>query len=174
MDTTSQSYGRIQPPLRKDGQGLKHIESLWCERSKEKCLPGHEVIKLLYSTLLGIFILLINAKLPTIVCILTFISRINDWLWWFRPWKLHLYWLFWYLSYLNFVLNLFEHLKKFYNLGARPQILMSTETSCLKAHVIKTPSNRFVLFFAQHPRKQFSVMSGQSHRFLGITSTFEE
>ena len=41
--------------------------------------PGPEVIKLFsYSTLLSTkFILLINVKMPTIVCILTFMSRIN-------------------------------------------------------------------------------------------------
>ena len=31
------------------------------------------------------FILLINVKMPTIVGILTFMSRINDWLWLFKP-----------------------------------------------------------------------------------------
>ena len=29
-------------------------------------------------------ILLTNVKMPTIVGILTFISRINEWLWWFK------------------------------------------------------------------------------------------
>ena len=44
--------------------------------------PGSEVIKLFsYSTQLSLkFILLINVKMPTIVGILTFMSRINDWL----------------------------------------------------------------------------------------------
>ena len=45
--------------------------------------PGSEVIKLFScSTQQSMkFILLINVKMPTIVGILTFISRINDWLW---------------------------------------------------------------------------------------------
>ena len=44
--------------------------------------PGPKVIKLCScSTQLSIkFILLINVKMPTFVGILTFISRINDWL----------------------------------------------------------------------------------------------
>ena len=46
--------------------------------------PGPEVIKLFScSAQLRLkFILLINVKMPTIVGILTFISRINYWLWW--------------------------------------------------------------------------------------------
>ena len=46
-------------------------------------IPGPEVIKKnSRSTQLSLkFILLINVKMPTIVGILTFISRINDWLW---------------------------------------------------------------------------------------------
>ena len=36
-------------------------------------MPGSQVIKL--------FILLINVKMPTIVSILTFISKIKEWLW---------------------------------------------------------------------------------------------
>ena len=45
-----------------------------------KYTPGPEVIKLFsFSTKLSMkFILLINVKMPTIVGILTFISRIND------------------------------------------------------------------------------------------------
>ena len=45
-------------------------------------IPGPEVIKLFScSTQLSLkFILLINVKMPTIVGILTFISRINGWL----------------------------------------------------------------------------------------------
>ena len=31
------------------------------------------------------FILLINVKMPTIVGITTFISRVNDWIWGFKP-----------------------------------------------------------------------------------------
>ena len=44
--------------------------------------PGAKVIKLFScSTQLSMkFILLINVKMPTIVGILTFMSRINDWL----------------------------------------------------------------------------------------------
>ena len=47
---------------------------------------GPEVVKLfLFSTQLrSKFILSINIRMPTI-CILTFISRINDWLLWFKP-----------------------------------------------------------------------------------------
>ena len=42
-------------------------------------IPGPEVIKLLKLNLLSMkFILLINVKMPLIVGILTFISRIND------------------------------------------------------------------------------------------------
>ena len=48
--------------------------------------PGPKVIKKSCSTQLSMkFILLINVKMPTIVVILTFISRINDWLSWFNP-----------------------------------------------------------------------------------------
>ena len=49
--------------------------------------PGPEVIKLFScSTQLRLkFILLINVKMPTIVGILTVISRINYWLYRFTP-----------------------------------------------------------------------------------------
>ena len=40
-------------------------------------IPGPEVIKLFYAQLSMKFILLINVKMPTIVGILTVISRIN-------------------------------------------------------------------------------------------------
>ena len=45
--------------------------------------PGPEVIKLFSCStqLRSKFILLINVEMPTIVGILTFISRINNWLW---------------------------------------------------------------------------------------------
>ena len=48
--------------------------------------PSHEVIKdYSFSTLPSMnFILLINVKMP-VVGILTFICRINVWLWWFKP-----------------------------------------------------------------------------------------
>ena len=48
---------------------------------------GAEVIKLFSCStqLRSKFILLINVKMPTIVGILTFISRINDWLLCFKP-----------------------------------------------------------------------------------------
>ena len=50
-------------------------------------VPGPEVIKLLSCStqLRSKFIRLINVKMPTLVGILTFISRINDWLLWFKP-----------------------------------------------------------------------------------------
>ena len=58
------------------------VENISCPISMKECLsdPGPEVIKLFScSTQLGIkFILLINVKMPTIVGILKFISRIND------------------------------------------------------------------------------------------------
>ena len=50
----------------------------------EAC-PGPEVIKLLSSSAQLKFILLINVKMPTIVGILTFISRINYRLWQSEP-----------------------------------------------------------------------------------------
>ena len=48
---------------------------------------GSKVIKLFScSTQLSLkFILLINVKMSTLVGILTFMSRINDWLWGFKP-----------------------------------------------------------------------------------------
>ena len=53
----------------------------------DKQTSGPEVTKLFSSsTQLRLkLILLINVKMPTTVGILTFISRINDWLWWFNP-----------------------------------------------------------------------------------------
>ena len=54
---------------------------------KQNVSTGPLVIKLFScSTQLSMeFILLINVKMSTIVGILTFISRINDWLWLFKP-----------------------------------------------------------------------------------------
>ena len=48
---------------------------------------GHVVLKQFsYSIRLNIiFILLINVKMPMIVGLLTFNSRINDWIWRFKP-----------------------------------------------------------------------------------------
>ena len=56
------------------------------------------------------FILLINVKMPTTVCILTFISRINDWLWWLKPESSID---FGYLSSWNFMLSWVEQEKMF-------------------------------------------------------------
>ena len=60
---------------------LKFHNLLWLY--SQICVgPGPEVIKLLSCStrLRSKFILLINVKMPTIVGILTFMSRINDWL----------------------------------------------------------------------------------------------
>ena len=47
---------------------------------------GHKTFFMLSSTQLSMeFILLINVKMPTIVGILKFVSRINDYLWLFKP-----------------------------------------------------------------------------------------
>ena len=63
------------PPLRLRYFAVGDLEVLSCVKSS----PGREVIKLLScSTQLSMkFILLTNVKMPTIVGILTFTSRIN-------------------------------------------------------------------------------------------------
>ena len=64
-------------------ENFRTIELL-CDKSNDGSYqPGSEVIKLFtFSTQLSIkFILLINVKMPKIVGILTFMSRINYWLW---------------------------------------------------------------------------------------------
>ena len=67
------------------------IRNLYCHTSVAVLvdleMPGPEVIKLFScSTQLRLtFILLINVKMPTIVGILTFISRINYRLWSSKP-----------------------------------------------------------------------------------------
>ena len=48
-------------------------------------ISGPEVLKLISTQQSMKFILLIYVKMPTIVGILTFISRIYDWLWRFKP-----------------------------------------------------------------------------------------
>ena len=83
-------------------------------------VPGPEVIKLFSCSvqLRSKFILLINVKMPTIVGILTFISRINDWLLWFKPEISIDFAHFRIYEQLKFHAQLSWERKKFYNLGA--------------------------------------------------------
>ena len=80
--------------------------------------PGSVVIKLFsFSTHLSMeFILLINVKMPTTVGILTFVSRINDWLSQFKSEIPYFLSNLMFMSSLNFMLSLVEHEKKFCNL----------------------------------------------------------
>ena len=81
--------------------------------------PGPcEVIKLfsISAQLSMKFILLINVKMPTIVGILTFISRINEALL-IKTWKFHWFWLFQNIWAFKFHAQLSWAWKKFYNLG---------------------------------------------------------
>ena len=75
-------------------------------------------------------ILLINVKMPAIVGILTFMSRINDWLCIFRPENFIDFGYFYIYEQLEFhallswaheksIMTLTASRKKFYNLGAR-------------------------------------------------------
>ena len=70
-----------------DKVGICQDHMLSLGSSVELQTPGHEVIKLFScSAQLRLqFILLINVKMPTIVGILTFISRINCSLWGSQP-----------------------------------------------------------------------------------------
>ena len=81
--------------------------------------PGPEVIKLFSCStqLRSKFILLINVKMPTIVGILTFISRINDWLLWPKPEFSIDFGYFSNYEQLKFHAQLSWDWKKFYNLG---------------------------------------------------------
>ena len=83
--------------------------------------PGPEVIKLFsYSTHLSTkFILLINVKMPTVVGILTFISRINTISEGFKAIKIVIYHHFTFYEHLKFYAQLSRAQKKVYNLGAR-------------------------------------------------------
>ena len=83
--------------------------------------PGPEVITLFSCStqLRSKFILLINVKMPTIVGILTFISRINDWLLWFKPEISIDFGYFSIHEQLTFHAQLSWERKKFYNIGAR-------------------------------------------------------
>ena len=83
--------------------------------------PGLKIIKLFsYSTQLSMkFILLINVKMPTIVAILTFISRINTASESFKASKNFIFSQFSIYEQLKFqAQSRVEHEKKFYNLGA--------------------------------------------------------
>ena len=87
---------------------------------------GPEVIKLFsYSTQLSTkFILLINVKMPTISCILTFISMINTTS---ERLKARIFFICQYFSFyeqLKFRAQLSWAWIKFYNLGARTHILL--------------------------------------------------
>ena len=85
---------------------------------------GPDVITLFsYTIQLSLkFILLINVKMPIFGGILAFISRINDWLSWFKPvWAISVF-----MSNLNFVLSLIEHAKSF--ITSRPD--ESLPTAC--------------------------------------------
>ena len=62
------------------------------------------------------FILLINVKMPTIVGILTFISRINDRLYWFKPENSIDFGSFKIYEHFKFHAQLSWDWKKFYNL----------------------------------------------------------
>ena len=83
--------------------------------------PGPEVIKLFScSTQLSMkFFLLINVKMPTIVGILTFMSRKNCILSLSEPEKCWISWYFHTYEHLKFHAQLSWARKKFYNLGAR-------------------------------------------------------
>ena len=82
---------------------------------------GHKVIKLFSCStkLISKFILLINVKMPTVVGILTFISRINDWLLWFKPAISIDFGYFSIYEQLKFHAQLSWEREKFYNLWAR-------------------------------------------------------
>ena len=82
---------------------------------------GPEVIKLFpCSTQLSMkFFLLLNVKMPTIVGILTFMSRKNSILSLSEPEKCWLYWYFHTYEHLKFHAQVSWAWKKFYNLGAR-------------------------------------------------------
>ena len=81
--------------------------------------PGPEVIKRFsYSTQLSIkFFVLINVKMPTIVGILTFMSRKNSLLHLSEHEKCWISWYFHTYEYLNFMLNWVEHEKSFITSG---------------------------------------------------------
>ena len=84
------------------------------------CSPGSEVIKLFScSTQRSMkFFLLINVKMPTIVGILTFMSRKNSILGWSEPGKSWISRYFFTYEHLKFHAQLSWAWKKFYNLGA--------------------------------------------------------
>ena len=89
--------------------------------------PGPEVIKLLScSTRLSMkFFLLINVKMPTIVGILTIMSRKNSTLSLSEPKESRTAWYFYTYEHLKFHAQLSWAWKKFYNLGACFRILLS-------------------------------------------------
>ena len=88
-------------------------------QSSHRAWPGPEVIKLFsYSTQLSMkFFLLKNVKMPTIVGILTFMSRKNSILHLSEPDKSWISWYFYTYEHLKFHAQLSWAEKKFYNLG---------------------------------------------------------
>ena len=92
--------------------------------------PGPEVIKLFpCSTQLSMkFFPLINVKMPTIVGILTFMSRKNSILGLYDPEKCWTSRCFYTYEHLKFHALLSWAWKKFYNLGPRSQLLLSRTT----------------------------------------------
>ena len=96
------------------------IQLLWMNKP-DLTRPGPEVIKLFScSTQLSMkFFLLINVKMPTIVGILTFMSRKNSILHLSEPDKSWISWYFYAYEHLKFHAQLSWAQKKFYNLGPR-------------------------------------------------------
>ena len=83
-------------------------------------IPGPEVIKLFSCSPSMEFFLLINIKMPTIVGILTFMSRKNSILGLYEPEKCCVSRYFYTYEYLNFMLNWLEHEKSFITSGPGP------------------------------------------------------
>ena len=102
--------------------------------------PGPEVIKLFpCSTQLSMkFFLLINIKMPTIVGILTFMSRKNSILSLSELEKCWIYWYFHTYEHLKFHAQVSWAWKKFYNLGAR-SLLLGREYNSLTVSRHKNP-----------------------------------
>ena len=78
---------------------------------------GYKTFFMLNSAEIKIYSALINVKMPTIVGILTFISRINDWLLWFKPEISIDFGYFSIYEQLKFHAQLSWEQKKIYNLG---------------------------------------------------------